>query len=52
LLSGCGGSTSAESSKEQPAPNSRFERIQRIGENNKNHEADIKKGARNSRPRR
>ncbi|SIO57264.1 hypothetical protein SAMN05444166_5370 [Singulisphaera sp. GP187] len=52
LLNGCGGSAPAESATVQPAPKNRIEGIQRIGENNKKHQADIQKGAKKRRPNR
>lgn len=44
LQSGCGGAAPAESAQVQPPPKNRIEGIQRIGENNKKHQAEIQKG--------
>jgi len=52
LLSGCGGSAPAESTTVQPPPKNRIEGIQRIGENNKKHQAEIQKGVKKRRPNR
>ncbi|WP_157579436.1 hypothetical protein [Singulisphaera acidiphila] len=52
MLGGCGGAAPAESATVQPAPKNRIEGIQRIGENNKKHKADIQKGVKKRRPNR